>query len=212
MALKPTSRIGAIFSVLMRSSVCSIVNHLRLAGLAPAFGGDRPFRFGNAGRSGGWRRIGAGGGAIVNVGGARGPRSAHSRRRVVRSVAVWRWWLARRAIRLVRGSGPPLVQSRVLPPGRPLAELAVLDGRGGMGRRAARGTASQVRCLPPPAWRTSTPGRGQQARARGRRPPNYALQVDRLNRADFTRPGAPNACSIQQVAAFSRRLNATVRR
>jgi hypothetical protein len=50
----------------------------------------------------------------------------------------------------------------------------------------------------PPAWRPSTPGRGQPVGARGRRPPNNALQVDRLNRADFGRPGAVHAGSIQR--------------
>jgi hypothetical protein len=37
-ALKPTSRIEAIFSVLMRSNVGSIFIRVRLAGLAPELG------------------------------------------------------------------------------------------------------------------------------------------------------------------------------
>jgi hypothetical protein len=53
-------------------------------------------------------------------------------------VAVWRWWLARREIRRVRGIGPPLVQSRVLPPGRPWGEPRASDGQRGVGWRAAR--------------------------------------------------------------------------
>jgi hypothetical protein len=94
----------------------------------------------------------------------------------VRFVAVQRSWRARRSAAFVRGSGPPSVRFRPSPPGRPWGKPAVSDGRGGAGWRAARGTASQVRCLPPPAWRASTPGRGQQAGARGRRPPNWPLQ------------------------------------
>jgi hypothetical protein len=87
-----------------------------------SFGGDRPIRFGNAGRSGGWRFIRAGGSAIGRVGGPRGPR--------------W-WWHARRLVAVVRGSGPPSVRSITFLPGRPLGEPAVSDGCGGWGWRAA---------------------------------------------------------------------------
>jgi hypothetical protein len=44
MALKPTSRIGAILGVWMRLTALSIFKHLRLAGLAQAFGGSMTSR------------------------------------------------------------------------------------------------------------------------------------------------------------------------
>jgi hypothetical protein len=65
----------------------------------------------------------------------------------------------------------------MLPPGRPWGEPAVSDGHGGAGRRAAvshEGASVACRCRP--RGGPTAPGRGQQAGARGRRPPNMALK------------------------------------
>jgi hypothetical protein len=174
------------------------INHLRLAGLAPAFGGDRPLRFGNAGRSGGWHVVGrAARRSDASVAHAGRARSAPSggwfgswRFSGGGAPAAWRL-LCTAAARRWCGSARCRQAARWANLGCRMVAVARVGGR----RRVFTPVGGRYG---PPAWRMSTAGRGQPAGAGGRHPPNKALQVDRLNRADFTRPGAVNVGSIQR--------------
>jgi hypothetical protein len=171
--------------------------HLRLAGLAPTFGGDRPFRLGNAGRSGGWQFGWAGGGALVRVGGTRGPRSERSWRRVG-SVRGDSAVVARPPLGVFRARQRPAVgaikQVAAGPPGGRTCGvgwarwLGLAGGRIPLGRvggaYAARVADGNVGSRPAGRCRWSASA-------------EQGTQADQPNRGDFTRPDALNrSCDL----------------